>query len=335
MIRLSVLDSIKIRAKELKKSIILPESEDERIIDAGILATKEELANIILIGNKERICDKYKDKDLKGLMFIDPENYDKTSEFINELYNMRKSKGLTIEDATKLIKENYIYFACMLVSNGIADGVVSGACHSSSDTLRPALQILKTCTDADFVSAFFLMDVPNTSYGENGVFVFSDAGLNQNPTSEELASIAYSSSKSFELLTGCKSKVAFLSHSTYSSAKHDDVTKVKRAVEIAKYKYRNMTFDGEMQLDAAIDPDVAKIKCPDSPVAGEANTLIFPDLDAGNIGYKLVERLAHAHAYGPITQGLSHPFNDLSRGCSVSDIVGVIAITALQSEHDK
>ena len=246
---------------------------------------------------------------------------------------MRKEKGLTYEEASKLVKENYIYFACMLVNKGIADGVVSGASHSSSDTLRPALQILKTKEKNDLVSAFFLMDVPNTSYGENGVFVFSDAGLNQNPTSEELASIAFSSSKSFELLTGRVSKVAFLSHSTYSSASHSDVTKVEKAVKIAKEKYQKMICDGEMQLDAAIDQKIAKIKCPSSIVAGRANTLIFPDLDAGNIGYKLVERLANAQAYGPITQGIKKPVNDLSRGCSVDDIVGVIAITVLQCEE--
>lgn len=332
---MSVLDSIKIRAKELKKSIILSESEDERVIDAAILATKEGIANIILIANKERIYDKYKDKDLTGITFIDPDTYDKTSEFINEFYEMRKSKGVTIDDATKLIKENYIYFACMMLYFNLADGVVSGACHSSSDTLRPALQILKTKDTSDLVSAFFLMDVPASVYGENGVFLFSDAGLNQNPTSEELASIANDTRVSFELLVGKTAKVAFLSHSTKGSSKHEDVLKVSESVEIARSKYPDMLCDGELQLDAAIVPEVALIKAPNSPVAGYANTLIFPDLDAGNIGYKLVERLAHAHAYGPITQGIGKPFNDLSRGCSASDIVGVIAITALQSENDK
>lgn len=332
MIKLSIIDDIKIRAKAHKKVIILPESDDKRVVEAAVKATSEGIADIILIGNEDNIKNTYS-YDFKNVKFLDPDNYEDIDKLINEFYIMRKEKGITYDDARKLIKENYIYFACMLVNEGIADGVVSGASHSSSDTLRPALQILKTSTDTDLVSAFFLMDVPNTSYGEDGVFVFSDAGLNQNPTSEELASIAYSSSKSFELLTGCKSKVAFLSHSTYSSAKHDDVTKVKNAVEIARYKYKDMTFDGEMQLDAAIDPDVAKIKCPDSLVAGQANTLIFPDLDAGNIGYKLVARLAHAHAYGPITQGIRKPVNDLSRGCSVSDIVGVIAITVLQCEE--
>lgn len=329
---MSIIDDIKIRAKYLKKVIILPESEDERIVASAVKATREGIADIILIGSEDKIKEIHS-FDFEDIKFIDPENYEKTKELIDDFYLMRKEKGLTYEEASKLVKENYIYFACMLVNKGIADGVVSGASHSSSDTLRPALQILKTKEKNDLVSAFFLMDVPNTSYGENGVFVFSDAGLNQNPTSEELASIAFSSSKSFELLTGRVSKVAFLSHSTYSSANHSDVTKVEKAVKIAKEKYQKMICDGEMQLDAAIDQKIAKIKCPSSIVAGRANTLIFPDLDAGNIGYKLVERLANAQAYGPITQGIKKPVNDLSRGCSVDDIVGVIAITVLQCEE--
>ncbi len=329
---MSIIDDIKIRAKYLKKVIVLPESEDERIVASAVKATREGIADIILIGSEDKIKEIHS-FDFEDIKFIDPENYEKTKELIDDFYLMRKEKGLTYEEASKLVKENYIYFACMLVNKGIADGVVSGASHSSSDTLRPALQILKTKEKNDLVSAFFLMDVPNTSYGENGVFVFSDAGLNQNPTSEELASIAFSSSKSFELLTGRVSKVAFLSHSTYSSANHSDVTKVEKAVKIAKEKYQKMICDGEMQLDAAIDQKIAKIKCPSSIVAGRANTLIFPDLDAGNIGYKLVERLANAQAYGPITQGIKKPVNDLSRGCSVDDIVGVIAITVLQCEE--
>ncbi len=246
---------------------------------------------------------------------------------------MRKSKGMTLEEATNIIKNNYNYFACMLVNEGYADGVVSGAHHSTSDTLRPALQIIKTKEGVAKASSFFLMNVPNTSYGEEGVFIFSDAGLNQNPTSEELADIAYSSSVSFELLTGKKAKVAFLSHSTKGSAKHEDVDKVINAFNITKNKYPFILCDGELQLDAAIVPEIAKSKAKDSLVAGYANTLIFPDLDSGNIGYKLVERLAKAEAYGPITQGLRKPINDLSRGCSVDDIVGVIAITVLQTQE--
>lgn len=327
---MNIIDDIKARAKERIRSIILPESEDERVIDAAIKATSEKIANIILIGNEDDLKNKYRGKDFSNITFVDPATYEKTEDFILKFYEMRKSKGMTHEEAEKIIKENYIYFACMMVNDGLADGVVSGASHSSSDTLRPALQILKTKEDTELVSAFFLMDVPNSDYGENGVFLFSDSGLNQNPTSEELACIANDTHKSFELLVGAPSKVAFLSHSTLASANHADVTKVRDAVSIAKSKFPNMMCDGELQLDAAIVPEVARLKVPNSEVAGYANTLIFPDLDAGNIGYKLVERLAHAHAYGPITQGIRKPVNDLSRGCSVSDIVGVIAITSLQ-----
>lgn len=329
---MNIIDDIKKRAREKIRRIVLPESDDERVIDAGIKASNEGIADIILIGNEDKVKDQFSSKDFSKVTFIDPEKYERINEFVIRFYEMRKSKGVTLDEATDLIKNNYLYFACMLVNEGLADGVVSGANHSSSDTLRPALQIIKTSVDAELVSAFFLMVVPNTSYGENGVFIFSDAGLVQNPNVHELAAIAYSSSKSFELLVGVPSKVAFLSHSTYGSAKHDDVDKVRRAFELAKIKYPDMISDGELQLDAAIDEDVAFRKAPDSSVAGHANTLIFPDLDAGNIGYKLVQRLAASEAYGPITQGIRKPVNDLSRGASVDDIVGVIAITAVQCE---
>lgn len=328
---MAIIDDIKKRAKLKNKRIVLPESEDSRVIDAAIKARDEGIASIILIGNKEEIEKKH-NKDFHDITFINPSSFEYTGEFINKFYDLRKSKGISFEDAENLITTNYIYFACMLVSEGIADGVVSGASHSSSDTLRPALQIIKTKETEKLVSAFFLMEVPISNYGENGVFLFSDAGLNQNPSSEELASIAYSTHKSFELLVGSQAKVAFLSHSTYGSAKHNDVDKVVNAVSIAKREYPDMLSDGELQLDAAIVPEIAQVKAPNSSVAGYANTLIFPDLDAGNIGYKLVERLANAHAYGPITQGIKKPVNDLSRGCSVDDIVGVIAITVLQCE---
>ena len=225
-----------------------------------------------------------------------------------------------------------MYYACMLVKKELADGVVSGACHSTSNTLRPALQIIKTAPDAKLVSAFFLMVVPNCEYGYNGTFVFADSGLEQNPDPEKLAAIADSSAKSFNLLTGQTPVVALLSHSTKGSAKHADVDKVVNALEIAKQEYPDLNIDGELQLDAAIVPEVAASKAPDSKVAGHANVLVFPDLDAGNIGYKLVQRLAKAEAYGPITQGIKKPVNDLSRGCSTEDIVGVVAITSVQAQ---
>ena len=227
-----------------------------------------------------------------------------------------------------------MYYACMLVKTGRADGVVSGACHSTSNTLRPALQIIKTKPGVKLVSSFFLMTVPNCEYGENGTFVFADCGLEQNPDSEKLAAIAASSAESFKLLVEKEPRVAMLSHSSMGSAKHNDVDKVVEATRIAKELYPEYLIDGELQLDAAIVPEIGKSKAPNSKVAGSANVLVFPDLDAGNIGYKLVQRLAKAEAYGPVCQGIANPVNDLSRGCSANDIVGVVAITAVQAQNN-
>ena len=240
---------------------------------------------------------------------------------------------MTYDKAKELLLTDYMYYACMLVKLKKADGVVSGACHSTANTLRPSLQIIKTKPDSLLVSAFFLMDVPNCEYGEDGIFVFADSGLEQNPNPERLAAIASSSAESFKLLVEKEPLVAMLSHSTVGSASHPDVDKVVEAVKIAKEKYSNYKIDGEFQLDAAIVPSIAKSKAPNSNVAGHANVLVFPDLDAGNIGYKLVQRLAKAEAYGPITQGIAAPINDLSRGCSADDIVGVVAITAVQAQN--
>lgn len=329
---MSFIDTIIERAKKNKRRIILPESMDPRVLEAADYLVKHEICDVILIGNKERILKTYPMKGIEKIQVIDPEESSYTESFINDLYELRKEKGLSYEDAFKFIHEDYMYFSCMLVYHHFADGIVSGACHSTANTLRPALQIIKTKKDVPLVSSFFLMMVPNCSYGENGVFVFSDCGLEQNPTPDKLSTIAYSSAKSFELLVEKSAKVAFLSHSTLGSAKHEDVDKVVEAVKITKEKYLELCVDGELQLDAAIDKEVAKMKAPNSPVAGCANVLIFPDLDAGNIGYKLVQRLAKADAYGPICQGMRAPINDLSRGCSVSDIVGVVAITCLQVE---
>ena len=240
---------------------------------------------------------------------------------------------MTPEQAKEILLNQYLYYGVMMVKMGDADGMVSGACHSTADTLRPCLQILKTKPGTKLVSAFFVMDVPNCEYGEDGVFVFGDCGLNQNPTAEELAAIAESSAESFKLLVGKEPKVAMLSHSSMGSAKHADVDKVVEATRIAKEANPDLALDGELQLDAAIVPSVGSSKAPDSKVAGQANVLIFPDLDAGNIGYKLVQRLAKAEAYGPMTQGIAAPVNDLSRGCSAEDIVGVVAITAVQAQN--
>lgn len=329
---MSFIERIKERAKSKRMKIVLPESMDDRVLKAAEIASFEEIADIIMIA-EDKVIQEVKSKyKFDKVTFIDPNNSELTEQFIQKLYDLRKEKGMTLEEAKKLLLTDYMYYACMLVKTGMADGVVSGACHSTSNTLRPALQIIKTAPNIPLVSAFFLMVVPNCIYGSDGTFIFADSGLVQNPNSEELAAIAATSADSFQLLVEKEPIVAMLSHSTMGSASHADVDKVVEAVKIAKESYPQYIIDGELQLDAAIVPEVAKTKAPDSIVAGHANVLVFPDLDAGNIGYKLVQRLAKAEAYGPITQGIAAPINDLSRGCSVEDIVGVIAITAVQAQ---
>lgn len=328
---MNFLESIKDRARKNRKTIVLPETSDQRTIDATIKVIKEDIADLILIGNKEEIISKANGADLSSVNFVDPSNYEKMSELAEKLYELRKSKGLTLEQATELLTNNPLYLGVMLVKENIADGMVAGAANATADVLRPSLQILKTAPGTKLVSAFFVMVVPNCEYGEDGVFIYADSGLVQNPNSDELASIAISSAKSFEQLVEKEPVVAMLSHSTKGSAKHADVDKVVNATRIAKEVAPNLKLDGEFQLDAAIVPSIGERKAPNNPVAGKANILIFPDLDAGNIGYKLTERLAKAEAYGPITQGIAKPVNDLSRGCSAEDIVGVVAITAVQA----
>ncbi len=328
---MSFIKNIIERAKSDKKTIVLPETMDRRVLDAADKVLKEDIADIILIGNSDSFDSD--GLDLSRARVIDPnKDIELTKDVINKLYELRKEKGLTLEDAEKLIKEDYMYYACMLVKIGMADGVVSGACHSSANTLRPALQIIKTKKDCKLVSAFFLMIVPDCKYGSDGTFIFADSGLVQDPSASKLAAIAKDSATSFEKLVGKDAFVAMISHSTKGSASHVLVNKVVKATEIAKKRYPELKLDGELQVDAAIDEDVAKSKAPDSNVAGKANVLIFPNLDSGNSGYKLVQRLAKAEAYGPITQGIAAPINDLSRGCSSDDIVGVVAITAVQAQ---
>ena len=305
---------------------------DRRVIEAGVKATEEKIAEIIFIGNEREIANQNPDLDLSQIAFIDPNEAELTVKLTEDLYELRKNKGMTLEEAKNLLLTDYMYYACMLVKENLADGVVSGACHSTANTLRPSLQIIKTDPNSDLVSAFFLMVVPNCEFGSNGTFIFADSGLVQNPSSQELASIAISSAKSFKELVEEEPYVAMLSHSTMGSAKHELVDKVVEATKIAKEKAPEIKLDGELQLDAAIVPSVASSKAGESEVAGKANVLVFPNLDAGNIGYKLVQRLAKAEAYGPITQGMNKPINDLSRGCSTEDIVGTIAITAVQAQ---
>jgi len=327
---MSIIENIKERAKKNKRTIILPESMDERVIKAAEIILKEDIANIILIGNEETIKSNFPNCDIEKAYIIDPKTYYCTEELINTLVELRKSKGLSYEEAKKLLLEDYMYYACMLVKTGRADGIVSGARHSTSNTLRPSLQIIKSNNTDNFVSSFFLMECPNKDLGNNGVFIFSDCGLVEYPTSYELANIAGMAAESFKLLVENEPKIAMLSYSTKGSVKREYVDKVIEATKLAHEKYPQYSIDGELQLDAAIIKEVAAMKAKDSEVAGNANVLVFPNLDAGNIGYKLVQRFANANAYGPITQGMAAPVNDLSRGCSVEDIVGVVAITSLQ-----
>lgn len=328
---MSFIDDIKIRARKNMKTIVLPESEDRRTYEAAAKTLEEGNANLIIIGSEEVVKKNSEGLDISKAVIVDPNKSEKLESYIERLVELRKAKGMTAEKAKELLTTDYITYGVMMVKAGDADGLVSGACHSTADTLRPCLQILKTAPNTKLVSAFFVIVVPDCEYGANGTFIFSDAGLVQNPNSEELAAIAESSAKSFELLVEKEAIVAMLSHSTKGSAKHPDVDKVVEAARIAKENYPNIKIDGEFQLDAAIVPSVGASKAPGNDIAGKANVLIFPDLDAGNIGYKLAQRLAKAEAYGPITQGIAAPVNDLSRGCSADDIVGVIAITAVQA----
>ena len=329
---MAFIDEMKKKAKIDKKTIVLPESMDRRTFEAAAEILAEDVANLIIIGTPEEIEKNSEGLDVSKAIFVNPATYEKTEQYIDTLVELRKAKGMTKEEATKLLNTEYMFYACMMVKRGDADGVVSGACHSTANTLKPALQIIKTKPGTKLVSAFFIMDVPNCEYGENGTFVFGDCGLNQNPNAEELAAIAVSSAESFKALVGAEPKVAMLSHSTMGSAKHADIDKVAEATRIAKEMAPQFAIDGELQADAAMVPSVGASKAPNSNVAGNANVLIFPDLDAGNIGYKLVQRLAKAEAYGPMCQGIAKPVNDLSRGCSAKDIAGVIAITAVQAQ---
>ena len=330
---MSFIENIKQRASKDIKTVILPEGEDQRVLEAASKVVKEGFAKVILVGNKKQIETDSKEHkiDLTGVEVIDIATSEKKQDYIQKLYELRQAKGMTLDEASKLIEEP-IYFGMMMLKNGEADGLVSGACHSTADTLRPALQILKTAPNTKLVSAFFVMCVPNCEYGENGTFIYGDSGLNQNPNADELSEIAISSAKSFKTLVGAEAKVAMLSYSTYGSAKSELTEKVIEATKLVKEKAPDLLVDGELQVDAAIIPEVSKSKAPGSPIEGNANVLIFPDLNAGNIGYKLTQRLAKAEAYGPLCQGIAKPVNDLSRGCSSDDIVGVVAITAVQAQ---
>lgn len=325
----SFIDTLIDRAKADKKTIVLPEGNDERILEAAQEALAQGIANIIILGDADEIAAK--DYNLEGATIIDPATSDKQEEFAELLYELRKAKGMTPEEAKELVKDP-IHFAVLMVKSGLCDGLVGGACHATIKILSPSLKIIKTAPSEPMVSSFFIMDVPGSEFGENGLFLFADCALEIQPTSEKLAHIANQTDKSFKRLIGDDPRIALLSHSSHGSAVNDDSAKVVKAVEYIRKNYPDIVADGELQLDAAIVPELGASKAPNSPVAGKANVLIFPDLDAANIGYKLVQRLGGAKAYGPVLQGLAAPVNDLSRGCTAEDVVGVIAITCVQAQ---
>ncbi len=331
---MSYIDKIKEKARADKKTIVLPETSDKRTLIAASHIIAEGIADIIMVGDEEKIMDGagWLEVELDGVVVVNPKTSELTEKYVQLLYETRKAKGMTIEKAREKLLDDYLTFGVMMVKANDADGMVAGACHATADTLRPALQILKTAPGVKLVSGFFIIDVPDCPYGADGTFLFADCGLNQDPTAEELAAIAETSAKSFQSLVGVKPMIAMLSHSTKGSAKHPLVDKVVEATKIAKEQYPYLCIDGELQTDAALVPAVAKSKAPGSEVAGKANVLVFPNLDCGNIGYKLVQRLGKAEAYGPMLQGIAKPVNDLSRGCSWEDIVGVVALTAVQAQ---
>ena len=327
-----VMERIYAKARNAKLTICLPEAEDVRTVEAAEMVIKEGLANVILIQKEELIEKAVKESgaDISGCKIIDPTKYEHYNEFVEKFCKMREKKGMTMDKAAKMIADP-LYFGCMMVNEGFADGQVSGASHSTADTIRPALQILKTAPGCQCVSAFFLMIVPDCPYGENGVFLYADSGLNINPDANQLAEIAIQSSITMKKLCDIDPRVAMLSLSTKGSAHDPIIDKVIEATNIAKERCPELCIDGELQADAAIIDAIGKSKAPGSPVAGKANVLIFPDLNCGNIAYKLTERLAKAEAYGPVLQGIKKPVNDLSRGCKASDIMNVVAITACQA----
>ena len=318
------LEHMKQRARANKKTIVLPEGEDPRTIEAAQMIVDEGIANLIVIGNPQDIS-------IDGVRVIDPATCEKTNEYAELFYELRKHKGVTLEDAKKQVLDP-TYFATLMVKAQDADGLVSGACHSTANTLRPALQILKTAPSTKLVSAFFMMCTKDAELGENGTMLFADSGLNIAPSADDLSEIALSSAKSWKSFMTSDPKVAMCCYSTKGSAAGEVADKMIEATKLTSQKDPSLAVDGELQVDAAVIPSIAASKAPGSPVAGSANILIFPDLSCGNAAYKLVQRFAHADAYGPLLQGIARPVNDLSRGCSAQDIVGVVAITCVQAQ---
>lgn len=330
---MELLDRIKQNAKKHNKRIVLPEGYEERTIKAADIAIKEELAQIILIGDPAEInshAAKLGLKNISKATIINPKSHGKRDHYIDMMVELRKSKGMTREEASKLI-EDPLYLGVLMVKNGDADGEVSGADHSTGDVLRPAFHYIKTAPGISVVSGAFIMILPDKNFGENGVIIFADGAVHPNPNEKELAEIAVATAHTAKAIAGFEPRIAMLSFSTKGSAKHELVDKVVNATRIAKEMAPELQIDGELQVDAALIEAIGKSKAPGSTIAGKANILIFPDLNSGNIAYKLVQRLAHAEAIGPVLQGMAAPINDLSRGCSVNDIVSMIAITANQA----
>ena len=325
------MDGIKQKARAAKMRIMLPEGTEERTIKAAEIIAREGIAEVTLIGDIDKMKEMSAGLDYTGVKMIDPAKSDKLEVYAEKFYELRKHKGVTPEAAKAQVTDP-LFYACMMIKEGDADGMVAGAINTTANTLRPALQIIKTAPGIKVVSSCFIMELATPDYGHNGVMMFGDCAVNPNPNAEELAAIAISTAKSGIQLTGMEPKIAMLSFSTKGSAKHELVDKVVAATALVKQLAPELMVDGELQADAALVEKVGQLKSPGSPVAGKANILIFPDLQAGNIGYKLVQRLAGADAIGPICQGLAAPVNDLSRGCSVEDIVSVVAITAVQAQ---
>ncbi len=330
---MSMVDDIKKKAQSKLMTIVLPEGDEPRTVQAAKIIKDDGLAKPVLLGSKTAVEKTAKDTntDISGIEIIDPATSPKAENYAKELYELRKAKGVTEEDAAKLVQD-VMYYGIMMVKTGDADGLVSGAVHTTGDMLRPALQLIKTKPGIKVVSSSFLMDCPNKNLGHNGLLVYADCVVMPNPTADELAEIGISAADTAKRLCGIEEpKVAFLSFSTKGSAKHELVTKVQQAVAKAHELAPDLCLDGEMQFDAALVPEIGASKAPGSPVAGHANVLIFPDLQAGNIGYKITQRIGGAECFA-VLQGLAKPCNDLSRGCSVEDIVNTVAFTAVQAQ---